>query len=560
MSQLEIRGLENSFNGWRADRAPEMTVSDAFERYSVELILKDADLSDEEISSGLVGGGGDGGIDGIYFFLNNQLMLDETDVPRQVTSAHLWIIQAKFENGFGETPIQKMQQFSDDLLTFSKPPEYFRYYNRNIKDAIGRFREKYEAVIGQPHTFTISFVYTCKSDQKPAPQVELRVNNLKESITKHMSSAGCDFQFWGAQKLTEAFRSPPNRTLLLDITQQMMADDGSVVCLARLDKFAQFLTDERGNMRQYLLEPNVRDYQGIKNPVNIDIRHSLGEKDVKEFWWLNNGITILADECSVGAGKVKILAPELVNGLQTSHEVFNFFRDNRNNDERTILIRVILPPNDSARRKIIKATNNQTQVSALSLRATEDIHFDIEELFKLYDIYYDRRKGEYRRLNKAVSRIISIKEVAQAVIAIVLQKPDDARARPMSLLGNNEGYGSIFDVNAPRDLFLVRVLLDRQVEKYLAGRADLTKDVRNDVRYHMDTWLALTLAKKREPTKTEIAALAPFVKSQIPATVLDECFARVIDIYEKCGENANASKGSDMKNAVLKSAKSMANG
>ena len=57
MSVLEIKGLENNFENWRKERGPDLPADVAFERYTVELILKDADLSDEDISSGLVGGG-----------------------------------------------------------------------------------------------------------------------------------------------------------------------------------------------------------------------------------------------------------------------------------------------------------------------------------------------------------------------------------------------------------------------------------------------------------------------------------------------------------------------
>lgn len=67
VSALDIKALETNFGGWRTERAPDMSVSDAFERYTAELVLAEADLSDEDVTSGLVGGGDDGGIDGFYF-------------------------------------------------------------------------------------------------------------------------------------------------------------------------------------------------------------------------------------------------------------------------------------------------------------------------------------------------------------------------------------------------------------------------------------------------------------------------------------------------------------
>jgi hypothetical protein len=272
---------------------------------------------------------------------------------------------------------------------------------------------------------------------------------------------------------------------------------------------------------------------------------------VPEFWWLNNGITILADKCGVAAGKVEIDTPELVNGLQTSHELFNFFSDKKASDNRTVLVRVILPPNEQTRRRIIKATNNQTPVNQLSLRATEDIHFDIEELLKLYGVFYDRRKGEYRRLRKPISKIVSIKQVAQAVIAVALLRPNDARARPLTVVGTEAGYKEVFDVDARRELFLSSVLLDRQVERYLTERDDLARDVKNDIRFYMDTWLACKLTSSVTPTKAGIAALADEVKVQIDPEMLTEASKAILSLYDTFGGDANAAKGAPMTEELL---------
>ena len=53
---------------------PGAAPSDFFELFTVEQVLKDFDLSYDEIESGLVGDGGDGGIDGIYLFVNGELV------------------------------------------------------------------------------------------------------------------------------------------------------------------------------------------------------------------------------------------------------------------------------------------------------------------------------------------------------------------------------------------------------------------------------------------------------------------------------------------------------
>jgi hypothetical protein len=107
MSDLDIKALQTNFELWKKERAPELSAGEAFERYAIELILRDYDPSDDEIDVGWTGGlgGDDGGIDGIYFLVNRRFMTDEDKLPDEVIEVELHLVQAKNEVGFGETPI-----------------------------------------------------------------------------------------------------------------------------------------------------------------------------------------------------------------------------------------------------------------------------------------------------------------------------------------------------------------------------------------------------------------------------------------------------------------------
>jgi hypothetical protein len=196
-------------------------------------------------------------------------------------------------------------------------------------------------------------------------------------VQQQLSDADVSFEFWGAQRLLAAARRTPKTTETLDISKQFTADDGSAVCLVKLGSLAKLLRDEHGDIRRSMLEPNVRDYQGPKNVVNKAIKKSLAETTAPEFWWLNNGVTILATKCSVVGNRVVIEKPEVVNGLQTSYEIFEFFKSQPDKaDTRNVLVRVIVPPDEQIRSKIIRATNSQTPINEVSLRATDPIHFE----------------------------------------------------------------------------------------------------------------------------------------------------------------------------------------
>lgn len=61
MSEWEIQALEANFDNWRKERAPQLASDRAFERYVIEMVLKNLDLNDEEIEYGWLGGADDGG-------------------------------------------------------------------------------------------------------------------------------------------------------------------------------------------------------------------------------------------------------------------------------------------------------------------------------------------------------------------------------------------------------------------------------------------------------------------------------------------------------------------
>jgi hypothetical protein len=553
MSEIDVRALEANFEGWQKERAPALARDKAFERFCIEQILKDADLSDEEIESGILGGSDDGGVDAFYFFVNRTLIQDETELPDPALTAQLVLIQAKYEKSFTEGAVEKLHSFTRDLLNYARPPEKFTYLNALVREAIARFREKYNAILGSQHTLTVSFHYSTKSDDSPNPKIGKRVENLRAFVVEQISAASVEFDFWGCKRLLAIARTPPKQQLTIDISKCFTTDDGAVVALVKLKSFAVFLADEGGNLRRRLLESNVRDYQGKSNPVNADIRQTLNNGDTEEFWWLNNGITILATAASLAGNKLTVTKPEIVNGLQTSQEIFAFFKEHPDKkDSRNVLIRVIVPPEEQSRNRITKATNFQTVVNPVSLHATDSIHFDIEERFKLYDLFYDRRKGEYRNLRKPISRIISIKDLARSVMAIALQRPDDARARPQTLLNDDATYRQIFENDYNRDLFVACILLMRQIETGLESRGDLTKEEKRDIKYYVAMWLASSLTKSAIPKPPEIAGLAKVCLSPIATGEMESAVKEVVGEFRRLGGDDKVAKGNELRPALQK--------
>ena len=67
----------------RAELASELIDSEYFEIFAAEQVLKEFDLSYEEIQTGVVGASLDGGIDSIHLFVSGSLINEDTEKIRR---------------------------------------------------------------------------------------------------------------------------------------------------------------------------------------------------------------------------------------------------------------------------------------------------------------------------------------------------------------------------------------------------------------------------------------------------------------------------------------------
>jgi AIPR protein len=537
----------------QAEVDPSASPSHFFELFSAEQVLKDFDLSYDEIESGLVGDGGDGGIDGIYLFVNGELVQEDTDCAhlKKNITLDLYIIQSKTSAGFQETPIERFITVSDDIFDLSKPiVPLSTVLNPALIEVIERFREVYRQLAAKFPTLRVSFFYTCKGAD-PQEGVTRKVEKLKAVVHRFFPSAEFSFSFLGASDLLALARRAPQTSYSLLLAESPVSSGGQVgfVCLVNLRAFYQFITDDKGSLRRNIFEANVRDYQG-RTEVNDEIQQALKEKYPEDFWWLNNGVTILGTKASLSAKTLTIEDPQIVNGLQTSTEIFNYCsKFNVADDDRKVLVRVIVPSEAASRDRIIKATNSQTAVQQASLRATDKIHRDIEEFLRPKGFFYDRRKNFYKNEGKPRDKIVGIPHLAQAVMAIVLRRPDTARARPSSLLKKNEDYEKVYSPNYPIHLYYVCAEAMRRVELLLRSPGcTLPATDRNNLRYYLAMHAVVTLAG----TTPAPGVIANVDISKLTDARIEASLGIVQKQYEALGASDQAAKGSALLEALLK--------
>lgn len=526
---------------------PNLKQSEFFELFTSEQILKDQDLSYEEIESGLVGEGQDGGIDGFYLLVNGELVQEDPDYSylKKNIDVDLVLIQSKMHEGFQETPIERFNSVSDDILDLSKTlTELEDVYHSSLLENIRRFRELQAQLANRFPNLRLSFFYACRGTI-PNDTVSRKVSKLEKTVNSYFPNCSFSFEFIGAPNLLELARSTPQTTYTLPLAENPISADGQVgfVCLVKLRDFFDFITDENNAFQRNIFEANVRDYQG-RTQVNDDIEQSLKHDNSEDFWWLNNGVTVLASKASQGGKALTVEDPQIVNGLQTSTEIFNYWDSfNTDGDERRILVRVIVPSVPESWDRIIKATNSQTSVQQASLRATDKIHRDIEEYLRPRGLYYDRRKNYYKNEGKPRDRIVGIPHLAQAVMSVVLQRPDTARARPSSLLKTDDTYKQVFNEKYPVQLYYVCAETLKRIETLLkSNNTNLAARNRNNLRFYVLMDTLVRAVEKSNPAMKDYASLDP--KSVSDGQILAS-INRVKELYNDLGGTDQVAKGTE---------------
>jgi hypothetical protein len=544
MSQEDRFVLKEAFEQQHRKDQPTLEADKYFELFASEQILKARghDLDPDQLASGIVGGGGDGGVDSFYVFANRRLVREDTDLKSfrdQQIAFDLVIIQAQNAASFEEVRLTKLKDFTENCLRISSDLSKASrtLYSNRLLDAVAIFHELYrQSVLTRP-SLSIGYYYASFGEQIHR-NVTTRAELLRASAVSNFSAAQCEVVLAGAKELLKWFYDAPVSTVALETSKTMYWGNSgkAYVCLVSLANFAAFITN-KGSLRSYMFEANVRDYQGDVT-VNKQIARTLSTQGSEEFWWLNNGVTILASEARLDGDRMSITNPLIVNGLQTSHEIFNHSRlTSFDGDNRTLLVRIIEASDESSVDNIISATNSQTSIPRIWLHATESIHRKIETVLRKVDLYYDRRKNFQRNQGVAVGNIITMPYLAQALAAIVLQKPDDARARPTTV--SEKQYTRLFSEEYPIELYSKCALVIRRISEFL-DKIGFERNEKLNILFHLAMYATSAALKSPNPRRPTIARMDI---GKLDDVFLKDAADRVYSQYFAFGGDDKASKG-----------------
>jgi len=222
-----------------------------------------------------------------------------------------------------------------------------------------------------------------------------------------------------------------------------------------------------------LLERNIRRYLGLHgNRVNEGIRETLRSDSPQNFYFFNNGLTLICDHFKYNALQggdynVQVDNLQIVNGGQTCMTIFKTIEEMRLNgrsfpEQASVLVRLYeLPKNkDDLVLKITHATNSQNPVDLKDLRSKDEKQQKLELSIKDLGFTYRRKRVD----STTKSTDITSGTAAEAILSVWRAKPHQAKFM------TREHFGKLYDLIFTDDLngaqTIIAVLLYRISENH----------------------------------------------------------------------------------------------
>lgn len=449
--------------------------SNKFLLFSTYQICKKHNLDENMLIDCVVEGGGDGGLDSIVALVDKKYIysLDEfNEYAEQINEnsrIDLYFIQAKEANGIKEIAFMKIKDVFEKLLVSNSITEELRIqYNQVL---IEKFELINEIIIkSSPKTnniyINVAYAYTGNLDKDSISiGTKNQINSIKKLVsdTTYINEANISVDIFDSNKLINIANKSIQKDYIIKyktifkMNYRSDSENGFVMNMSIKDYYNLITQDNE--IIDVLFEGNIRDFEGQTVEVNKNIKNTLEEVYDADFWWLNNGITMIVDSYTpLPNDSAKVVNPIIVNGLQTSYTIFNYFKENIDkleNEDRNILLKIVNTDSINISDMIISSTNRQNAVKPAQLKATDPIQKDIEQLLLKNGIYYERRKNYYKNRGIDKHKIVTLENLAQYLESIYYGNCSGARNNPTTLLKSEKLYNKLFNNSINPNIYTI---------------------------------------------------------------------------------------------------------
>ncbi|MBI1662403.1 MAG: AIPR family protein [Nitrosopumilus sp.] len=284
------------------------------------------------------------------------------------------------------------------------------------------------------------------------------------------------------QKLWNEITEPFDDKNEIITLENLMDFDKTIIGVISLSELGQLVNKSS----KYIFESNIRKFLPVKTKVNKQLRKSLLDEPEEVFYY-NNGVTIVVKDFTLlGDAKIKLFAPQIVNGAQTSTTIADVVRGDPL-IKGAIQITIIKEDVRTTRNNITKFRNSQNAVKGRDLISLERFHNVIgSQLSTKLGYYYEQQAGAWMAKSKSEKevfhgddifnkylvenndKIIPANDAIQAMAAAIEQNPAKPYGSISKYMPGGAEYTRIFSEGEIEDdyrLLLYPYLIKSYCEK-----------------------------------------------------------------------------------------------
>ena len=314
--------------------------------------------------------------------------------------------------------------------------------------------------------------------------------------------------------------------------ERMLRHDNTILGILKLRELTEFV----GKNRDYVFESNIRQWMQFKTTVNKGLRETL-QNNPGKFFYYNNGITIVVSDFEeLGDNIIKLHAPQIVNGAQTSNSIVDHAKRTKNmNGSMTVTI--IKADDEQEQNNITKYRNSQNSVRGKDLVSLMDFHKSIKSQLKNCGYFYEIQAGSFDTKTKSKQceyegdsvynkylpdnhkKVIVAKDAIQVLVAGIEQRPTEAYSSPAQFLPRGSKYDDVFNDNLKDDykVLLYPYLVKEYAKKVLKyGKKGGHKTKRYATLFYVAVYFRIMHKKILETKgdfKKDIIKLEPIFRS-----------------------------------------------
>ncbi len=406
------------------------TKGNAFIKLCLRIVFK---LNDDEIEETITDGPMDGEVDAIY-------------IQNKIVNIMTFKYTDSFKQSQKNYPENELDQFNMTISHIISGT----LDEKTINQAIW---EKYQEILNLSQDGRIDFkIYVISNKEHPVEHAKIKLEN---TINRFQL---VEKPFYFNQEnlvsiILENKKSKVNGRIQFIEFQHFDKADGNIrtiIGAIPAIELVRLIKDPNCDdvINEQVFNENVRIYKS-NHRVNKAIIDTANSPDNYQFFYLNNGITILCEQADYiphsRSPIVSLTNLQIINGGQTSHSLFEVYKENHEKvNSIDILVRVcVANSEDPISQRISETSNNQIPIGSRDLHSNDNIQRKLQEEFEELGYFYERKPNE--NSDKSSNKVLNNELLGQLYMAYHLEMPSEAKNNKSRVFGDM--YDLIFNEN-----------------------------------------------------------------------------------------------------------------